>query len=157
MKKRMANPMNDIIICSASMDNLEDLVRLSKMCFSIPWTKESLKQELLDTTFRKYLVAIKDNIVIGFIGVWIVLDEGHITNIAVHPEYRGIGIGDKLLNNLIYLCRNLEIKNITLEVRKSNIIAQNLYKKYGFLEQGIRKKYYANNNEDAIIMWKYNI
>jgi len=102
-------------------------------------------------------VAVKDNLVVGYGGVWLILDEGHITNIAVHPEYRGIGVGNAILEALIEICKIEQITSMTLEVRKSNTIAQNLYKKYGFLEEGIRKNYYTDTKEDGVIMWKYNL
>lgn len=79
---------------------------------------------------------------------------GRITNIAVHPEFRGMGIGNKILEELIKLCEKRNIPSMTLEVRISNTIAQNLYKKFGFKEAGVRKKYYGDNDEDALIMWR---
>jgi len=89
--------------------------------------------------------------------MWVVLDEAHITNIAVHPEYRGIGAASAIMEGLMELCRLENIAAITLEVRKSNIVAQSLYKKYGFVEEGLRKAYYVDNKEDAIIMWNHNV
>ena len=81
------------------------------------------------------------------------MDEGHITNVAVHSDYRGKKIGDELVKELVNLCKNNNIVSMTLEVRVSNIVAQNLYKKYGFKLAGIRKEYYSDNKEDAMIMW----
>jgi len=89
--------------------------------------------------------------------MWKVLDEAHITNIAVHPEFRRNNIGYLLLESLIQLARRECVQSMTLEVRKNNIIAQGLYKKYGFKEVGVRKGYYSDNDEDAIIMWKKDI
>ena len=89
----------------------------------------------------------------GYVGIWFVMDEGHITNVAVHSDYRGRKIGDKLVQALVNLCRENKIVSMTLEVRVSNIVAQNLYKKYGFKLAGIRKEYYSDNKEDAMIMW----
>ena len=93
------------------------------------------------------------NKVVGYVGIWFVMDEGHITNVAVHSDYRGKKIGDKLVQDLVELCKENNIVSMTLEVRVSNIVAQNLYKKYGFKLAGIRKEYYSNNKEDAMIMW----
>ena len=81
------------------------------------------------------------------------MDEGHITNVAVHSDYRGQKIGDKLIKALVKICKDNNIISMTLEVRVSNIVAQNLYKKYGFKLAGIRKEYYSDNKEDAMIMW----
>lgn len=102
----------------------------------------------------KYIVAVVDGNVAGYGGIWLILDEGHITNIAVDEKYRGLGLGSKLLEGLIQLCIDRNIRAMTLEVRKSNEVAKSLYKKYGFIEYGIRPNYYQDNNEDAIIMWK---
>ena len=118
-----------------------------------PWSKEAFAQEITNP-MAKYVVAEMDNKVIGFAGLWTIVDEGHITNIAVHPDYRGKGIGSKLVKSLIDNSKDWYINDLTLEVRYSNKIAQNLYKKYGFIEEGIRKNYYADNKEDAVIMWR---
>ncbi|HBH3031979.1 TPA: ribosomal protein S18-alanine N-acetyltransferase, partial [Clostridioides difficile] len=89
----------------------------------------------------------------GYVGIWLILDEGHINNVAVHSDYRGKKIGDKLIKGIVDLCKDNNIASMTLEVRASNKIAQNLYRKYGFKMGGIRKEYYSDNKEDAIIMW----
>ena len=86
--------------------------------------------------------------------MWKVLNEGHITNVAVHPEFRHQGIGDQLVSELLSLCEKENIDLVTLEVRKSNQNAIKLYEKHGFVAEGIRKAYYQDNKEDAIIMWK---
>ena len=90
--------------------------------------------------------------IIGFAGLWRVLDESHITTIAVHPGHRGNGAGELLLNTLVELSFELEVRHVTLEVRVSNTVAQNLYRKYGFIQTGIRRRYYSDNHEDAAIM-----
>lgn len=91
--------------------------------------------------------------VVGYGGVWLTVDEGHITVIATAPEARGHGIGELVLNGLIDAARDLGANLLTLEVRVSNMIAQNLYLKYGFEARGTRRRYYTDNNEDALIMW----
>lgn len=91
--------------------------------------------------------------VVGYGGIWLTVDEGHITTIASAPEMRGYGIGELLLNGLIDLGQELGARFITLEVRVSNVVAQNLYLKYGFEARGTRKRYYTDNNEDALVMW----
>jgi len=135
-------------------DHIEEIFEIEKLCFATPWTIESLKEEL-NNAIAKYLIAICDDKVIGYAGIWNIIDEGHITNIAVHPGYREHGVGDSLLDTLIEICNNNQIHSLTLEVRESNLKAQNLYKKHGFIVEGIRKKYYSDNNENALIMWKY--
>ena len=136
-----------------TIDDIDNVLEVEKDCFSIPWSKASFLRELEDNEIALYLVAKIGNKAVGYIGVWKVLDEGHITNLAVHSDYRKLGIGSMLVDKLLSLCKNDEITSFTLEVRKSNVIAQNLYKKFGFVECGVRKKYYEDNNEDAIIMW----
>jgi ribosomal-protein-alanine N-acetyltransferase len=91
--------------------------------------------------------------IIGFAGLWLMVDEAHITTIAMHPDFRRAGLGEFLLVNLIDIAYSIGAKWVTLEVRVSNYTAQNLYRKYGFREAGIRHRYYSDNQEDAIIMW----
>lgn len=133
--------------------DIDEVVLVENDCFSIPWSKNSFIQELKNERAR-YLVATKNNKVVGYIGVWIILDEAHFTNVAVMSDFRSQKIGDKLVCEMINLCKNENVTSVTLEVRKSNIVAQNLYKKYGFNLAGIRKEYYSDNKEDALLMWK---
>jgi ribosomal-protein-alanine N-acetyltransferase len=91
--------------------------------------------------------------IVGFAGLWLMVDEGHVTTIATHPDYRGRGLGELLLSSLISIAYDIHARMVTLEVRVSNSVAQNLYRKYGFREAGIRRRYYSDNNEDAYIMW----
>jgi ribosomal-protein-alanine N-acetyltransferase len=148
--------MNNIEIIPFNKNHVNDVLYISNLSFLTPWTIDSIEKEL-DNKLARYVVAIKDNLVVGYGGIWLILDEGHITNIAVHPEYRGIGAGDMIVEALIELCRLEGIVSMTLEVRKSNVVAQNLYKKHGFIVEGVRKNYYADTHEDAVIMWKYNL
>ncbi|WP_195986291.1 ribosomal protein S18-alanine N-acetyltransferase [Clostridium sp. D53t1_180928_C8] len=135
--------------------HINDVYELSKECFAIPWTLDSINNEL-NNPLAKYVIAkdLSTKEVIGFVGVWIIAGEGDITNIAVNPKYRKKGIASELLINLFKMCKTFNCEDITLEVRASNIPAQNLYKKFGFKKEGLRKGYYSDNNEDAIIMWK---
>jgi ribosomal-protein-alanine N-acetyltransferase len=90
--------------------------------------------------------------IVGFAGLWLMVDEAHITTIAAHPAYRGRGVGELLLSSLIGIAYSIHAVRVTLEVRVSNTIAQNLYRKYGFKQEGRRRRYYSDNNEDAYIM-----
>ena len=144
----------EISIREMKETDLDRIVEIEGKIFSPPWSREAFLLEITKNLLAKYLVAIIDEMVVGYGGIWLILDEGHITNIAVDENYRGLGVGDRLLGGLIGLCSEKGLSAITLEVRKSNEIAKSLYKKYGFKEYGIRPKYYADNNEDAIIMWK---
>jgi [ribosomal protein S18]-alanine N-acetyltransferase len=95
--------------------------------------------------------------IVGFAGMWLMLDEAHITTIAIHPEYRSRGLGELELNSLIGIAYEINAQRVTLEVRVSNTVAQNLYRKYGFMVVGTRRRYYSDNNEDAYIMTTDNI
>jgi ribosomal-protein-alanine N-acetyltransferase len=101
----------------------------------------------------RYIVAKKDGKVVGYGGMWAVLNEGHITNIAVHPDYRRQKIGEKVVQAMVDRAHKEGIDRLTLEVRKSNDAAIQLYKRFGFKECGVRKGYYADTKEDALIMW----
>ena len=144
--------INNLVIEEMKSDDIDGVFEVEKNCFEDYWSKDSFKKEL-SNNLAKYLVAKVDGKVVGYVGIWFVVDEGHITNVAVHKYYRGQKIGDRLIDKLVQVCRENKIVSMTLEVRVSNIVAQNLYKKYGFKMAGIRKEYYSNNKEDAIIMW----
>lgn len=146
----------DIVIRGMDEEDIDEIVEIEKECFPTPWSRDAFLTEIRENNLAVYLVAELYGRVVGYGGMWLVLNEGHITNIAVKKDFRGLGIGDKILENLIYYCASKGVHNMTLEVRKSNIIAQNLYKKYKFVEYGLRPRYYSDNNEDALIMWRTN-
>lgn len=121
------------------------------------WSKDSFYGELSNELAHYYSAFDINGKLIGYAGSWRIIDEAHITTIAVKPEHRRKKIGEALLNIILEDCYKNEIKYITLEVRLSNTPAINLYEKYGFHSLGTRKGYYQNNNEDALIMWTENI
>lgn len=133
--------------------DIEGVYEVEVSAFKEPWSYNSLRDELKNR-LAKYIVAEEDGKIVGYLGVWHIIDEAHITNVAVHKDFRGRGIGGGLMEALDRQCKEYMIASITLEVRASNLVAQNLYKKYGFLISGIRKEYYNDNKEDALIMWK---
>lgn len=133
--------------------DLDGVLEVSSLSLKESWSKEAFAKEL-SNPLAKYIIAKSDDRIIGFAGVWIIVDEGHITNIAVHPDFRGQGIGSKLVDSLVEKSKTFGCNALTLEVRSSNIVAQNLYEKFGFISEGIRKNYYEDNKEDALIMWK---
>ena len=143
-----------IKIIPLAQEHLKSLADLEKECFSVPWTYDMLKSEL-ESPNAIYYVALYDDKVVGYAGMWRILDEGHITNIAVKKEYRNKKIGSILLEKLLDTADSYSLKFLTLEVRKSNEAAKRLYNKYGFIQKGIRKKYYSDDQEDAIIMTYY--
>ncbi|MBU9723678.1 MULTISPECIES: ribosomal protein S18-alanine N-acetyltransferase [Bacillaceae] len=133
--------------------DLNQVMEVEHACFPTPWSKGAFVNELTTNQFANYLVAEIDGRVIGYCGVWIIIDEAHITNIAVSPEYRRLGIGERLLQGVIEMAKTFRAKKITLEVRLSNETAIRMYRKNGFQNGGIRKNYYTDNQEDAQIMW----
>lgn len=121
------------------------------------WSKESFLNELSNELARYNCAFDEDGNLVGYSGCWQILEEVHITNIAVSPDFRRKKVGEKLLKRIVDECYENMAKYITLEVRVSNTPAINLYEKYGFKSLGVRKGYYQNNNEDALIMWTENI
>lgn len=145
-----------ISISLMTKEDVSDVLNISLLSLNESFSEDAFLKELSNPV-AKYLVAKSNNVIVGFIGIWTILDEAHIMNIAVHPQFRNRGIGSLILEFLISKLESFGLKSITLEVRSSNIVAQSLYEKYGFKEEGIRKRYYSNNKEDAIIMWYRSI
>lgn len=133
---------------------LDDVYILETECFSHPWSKQSLEEELNNET-SLFLVAKEENEVIGYIGMSIVIDEGYIFNVAVRESYRNKGVATSLINELVTYGKKNNFSFITLEVRESNFPAISLYSKFGFIKAGERKDYYSNPKENAILMTKY--
>ncbi|GGI18452.1 ribosomal protein S18-alanine N-acetyltransferase [Gottfriedia solisilvae] len=134
-------------------EDLNQIMEIEKKSFATPWTYDAFYNELHTNQFAHYVVAEVDQEIIGYCGLWVIIDEGHITNIAILPEYRGNGLGEKLLLAVIDTARELGAETLTLEVRVSNDVAKGLYRKLGFQDGGIRKSYYTDNYEDALVMW----
>lgn len=135
------------------LHDLDEVLRVEHRSFTAPWSRQAFLGELVENRLARYIVAEYDGHVAGYAGLWMIMDEGHVTNIAVDPDYRGLKMGERLLRTLISMCMASGGRKMTLEVRVSNEIAKNLYHKYGFERVGIRKGYYTDNQEDAIIMW----
>jgi len=152
-KDEKAATMN-IWIKRADINDLDSIFKIEKETFSDYWSYDSLYEDICKTPISYYLVAGFDEEVVGYIGMWHVLDESHIMNIAVDKRYRNMGIGTLLLSSLIDYSKDTGIKKMTLEVREHNENALKLYEKHGFVRDGIRKEYYRDTKEDAIIMWK---
>ena len=145
--------MDSVEILPINNKYLDGVLSVSKLSFTTSWSKESFESEL-SNQHANYYVAVVNGLVAAFGGMWIILDEAHITNIAVHPEFRSCHIGTRILSALIDQCKLSGINGMTLEVRASNYTAQKLYSNFGFQVEGVRKEYYADNKEDALIMWK---
>ena len=142
----------DVVIRRMGREDLDAVTSIEEATFAIPWSRESFRQELERNVAARYLVAEFRGQVVGYAGAWIILDESHITNIAVAEPYRGRGIGRRLTLALLQYLSNLGACYATLEVRVSNERAQNMYKSLGFVSVGKRKRYYEDNQEDAFLM-----
>lgn len=154
----MKNEIMTVKIKPMTIDDIDDVIAVETKAYGEHhWSKESFCNEL-SNELASYFAAFDDNNnLVGYAGSWQILEEAHITNIAVDVDFRKRHIGEALLKTIIQNCYTEKVKYITLEVRVSNTPAIKLYEKYGFKSLGIRKGYYQNNNEDALIMWTENI
>lgn len=135
-----------------TIDDVEFVAELDKVCFPTPWSVSAYITETHNPA-GFYIVAREDDKIVGFAGEWLVMDEAHITTIGVDPQYRRKKIGESMLICLLDEATKRGARRVSLEVRRYNNAAQTLYKKYMFEYAAIRKGYYSNNNEDAIVMW----
>lgn len=144
--------MSDCIVRRMTIDDVDAVAAIEAATFPTPWSRDAFVQEMTTNPVARYLVAELDGQVIGFAGAWLILDESHITNIAISESQRGHGCGRQLTEALMQYLSNLGAAYATLEVRVSNERAQNLYKSLGFINVGKRKQYYEDNKEDAFLM-----
>lgn len=135
--------------------HLDGVVELEEATFSIPWSRADFEREIKKNSMAIYYVAAEEGKILGYAGMWHVVTEGHITNVGVLEEMRGRGIGSMLMEKMMETARKKKMTGMTLEVRMGNAPAQALYHKFGFRAEGVRKNYYADTKEDAIIMWRY--
>jgi len=135
--------------------DLDEVMEIERMSYLTPWSREAFASELIQR-YTVYLVARTADRVVGFAGMHVMWEMAHVTNVAVHPLYRGRGIGERLMRELIRIAARRGAMRMTLEVRVGNAPAQALYRKLGFITEpgAIRKGYYTDTGEDAIIMWK---
>ena len=148
----------DITILPMTKDDIEDVVQIESEAYGKHhWAKSSFYDEMSNNLAKYYSAKTKTGELVGYAGTWHIIDEGHITTIAVKKEYLRNHIGEAIIQKIIDDCYKNNIKYLTLEVRVSNIPAIKLYEKYGFQSLGTRKSYYQDNNEDALIMWTENI
>ena len=134
------------------LDDLPSVQRIEKASFTSPWPEHAYKSELEGNRLAHYLVARVGEQVVGYGGMWLMVDEAHITTFAIHPAWRRQHIGERLLVAFLDLAVDRGAHEATLEVRLSNLPARRLYEKYGFRPAGLRPRYYSDDNEDALIM-----
>jgi ribosomal-protein-alanine N-acetyltransferase len=135
-----------------AMHDLPAVHAIERASFAVPWPPDAYRNELATNRLASYVVARADDVVVGFAGIWVMVDEAHVTTFAVDPRWRRRGVGERLLLALLDLSVARRAREATLEVRLSNMPARRLYEKYGFRPVGIRPRYYSDNGEDALIM-----
>lgn len=145
--------MAEITIRKMEVQDVDQVLHVERASFAVPWTTDIFYQEILDNKHAHYFVLQLEKEIVGYIGIWIVFEEAQITNVAIRPEYRGKQLGEKLFGYTMQYAMSMGAERVSLEVRQSNIPAQKLYRKFGFMPGGIRKNYYTDNQEDAIVMW----
>jgi ribosomal-protein-alanine N-acetyltransferase len=140
---------------------LADLARVREIeaeAFAVPWPRDAYRTEIEENKVACYVVARDDDdLVVGFAGMWVIFDEAHVTTIAVAQRRRGQRIGERMLLALIDRALERGARWMTLEVRPSNAAAVALYRKFGFRDVALRKRYYSDNGEDAAVMWSGNL
>ncbi|MBW5448314.1 ribosomal-protein-alanine N-acetyltransferase [Cohnella sp. CFH 77786] len=151
--RKEARQERELVFRSMTLDDIGTIVQIERESFTAPWSEEAFRTELTQNHFARYMVLERDGTVIGYGGMWLIVDEAHITNIAIRQPFRGQGLGERLLREMMRTASWLGAKRITLEVRVSNDTAQSLYRKAGFYPSGLRPGYYSDNREDALIMW----
>lgn len=137
-------------------DDLEVVAGIENACFSEAWPF-ILLEEGLNNSLDAYFVVEEDGVICGYCNIRVIAGEGEIQRIAVHPQFQGMGCGKKLMEAMVAFAREQGVCAITLEVRSGNLAARNLYKRYGFCEEALRRTYYRNPVEDAVIMWGRSI
>jgi ribosomal-protein-alanine N-acetyltransferase len=148
----VARPPVKVVVESMRLDDLPEVHRIEKSSFTSPWPEHAYRSELETNRLAHYLVARVGDHLVGYGGLWLMVDEAHITTFAIHPAWRRQRIGERLLLAFLDLAIDHGAHEATLEVRLSNLAARRLYEKYGFRPVGLRPRYYSDDNEDALIM-----
>ncbi len=148
----VARPPVRIQIGPMQLADLDAVQVIEESSFSTPWPPNAYRSELMTNRLASYLVARAGDRIVAYGGMWLMVDEAHITTFAVDPAWRRQRIGERLLVAFFDLAHDRQARELTLEVRLSNLAARRLYEKYGFRPVGLRPRYYSDNNEDALIM-----
>lgn len=153
----MEEPAEEFSVVPMQVGHLNQVLQIEEKSFPTPWSRYAFTCELMDNDFARYYCLMAGDKIRGYMGLWVILDEAHITNVAIHPDYRNRHLGELLMREVTLRCQAAGIQRMTLEVRVSNLAAQALYERLGFINVGIRKGYYTDTKEDAIIMWKNSL
>ena len=148
----VARPPLKVIIAPMLVADVEAVQAIEQASFSAPWPPNAYLTELQTNRLAHYMVVRVGEMVVGYAGLWLMVDEAHITTFAIHPDWRRRRLGERLLLALLDIALERRAAEATLEVRLSNLPARRLYEKFGFRPVGIRPRYYTDNNEDALIM-----
>ena len=146
-----------VFVTDMKTTDVPDVMRLEKRCFTLPWSSSAYLTEIGNTNAHYLVAKLENGALIGYGGVWVVMDEMHITTLAVDPFMRGRRIGERMLIRLLQEGMKRGAVRATLEVRQKNDPAHNLYLKYGFKDVAIRRAYYSDNGENAVIMWAEDV
>lgn len=148
---------DDLVIAPMADSDVRDVLRIEEQSFATMWPANAFYQELHDNKMAHYYVGRAGDRLVSYGGIWVILEDSHITTIAVHPQYRGRRYGEIMLLRLLDEAIARGASWMTLEVRESNDVAQALYRKYGFTTVSTRRGYYSDNNENALVMWAGNL
>jgi ribosomal-protein-alanine N-acetyltransferase len=148
----VARPPLSLVVTPMTVDDIGDVHDIERSSFPVPWPPYAFRQELETNRLARYLVARVGDEAVAYAGIWLMVDEAHVTTFAVLPAWRRHGVGARLLLALMALARDVGASVATLEVRLSNVAARNLYQRFGFRPVGVRPRYYSDNGEDALIM-----
>lgn len=151
------NPLDALVLQvrlrAMCIEDIPAVCQIEQASFQIPWTSAAFHNELTNNQFAKYTIMELNHELIGYGGMWVIIDEAHVTNIAMKESYRGKKLGTMLLVEMQRVAVSNGAHHMTLEVRASNHVAKHVYEKLGFRFMGVRRGYYTDNGEDAIIMW----
>ncbi len=136
--------------------HLASILEIEQESHGAPWSERGFRNEL-DHPYGRFWVAIEEGSIVGYGGIWLVIDEAHVTTVTVHSNHRRKGIGRKLCIQLLEEAKELGMTCSTLEVRAGNTAAIELYLRLGFSQSGLRRKYYPDNDEDAVVMWLFDL
>lgn len=146
--------MNELVtIREMIQDDIDTVHAIEQDSYTSAWTKEVFYNELINNAHAFYAVIAYKGEVVGYAGMWVVYDDAQITTIAIEEAFRGKRLGEQLFRYMLQTAYRLDVARLSLEVRVSNVVAQNMYRKFGLVPGGVRKGYYTDNNEDAIVMW----
>ena len=157
LEPRPENIREGLVIETMTDGDIKDVLRIEQQSFTTTWPSNAFFQELHDNKLAHYYIGRVGNQIVAYGGIWVILEDSHVTTIAVSPAYRGRKYGEVMLLHLLDQAMSRGASWMTLEVRETNTVAQALYRKYGFTTVSTRKGYYSDNNENALVMWAGNL